>query len=217
MAMNRVTALTNLRKILRSTTQGNWTNAHLNMYLGTPALDYAYELVIKADKSRFVATATITGTGAELIALPTNYRHILELTSDTTSDYYVPYTEFSFFDRSRWRDVVPSAYGYYFQDDYIGILPILTTGDTLTLKYYRQYTAWNDTTVSDLPELGEWVAIYKAAVLALTDRGDANVSAVAALLNDAGQQLHNLRRGSRAPQQFVAREGGPSFSIVSVS
>jgi len=216
MAMTRVTALTYLRNLLRSKSGGNWTDAVLNVYLGTPALDYAYELTIKADKTRYATTATLTGTGNELLDLPADYRHIIELTNDTSSDYYVPYTEFSLFDRPRWRDVVPNGYGYYFQGTKIGVLPKLATGETLTLKYYATYTAWTDTTESDLPELAEWVAIYKAAVIALTDRGDANLGAMIHLLQDAAEQLHNLRRGSRAPQQFVAREGGPGFAIISV-
>ena len=218
MAMTLVTALVNLRKVLRSKTQGNWSDTHLQTYLGFPALNYAYEKTIIADKSLYIATATLTGTGSELIALPADFMHLVEIKDpDTGTDYYTTYEEVDVVNRREWQEHTTSGRAYYFQGSQIALLPTLDAGDTLTLTYQRKYVAWTTSVASDLPEAGEWVAIYFAALLALSDRGDANVGTIQQLLLTHEAQLNLVRRGQRKPTHFVAHAGAARYRQVNIT
>jgi hypothetical protein len=170
--MNLVDALVKFRFYTRSKSQGNWVDVHAMSYL-TAAHTRAHLEEIRCDKSRFLASASIVGTGAELYTLPADYVKTLILAdSDGTK-----YEQHGFDTKENY-----SAFIYYIFGAQIGIVENPATGTTLTHTYYQSPQVWSlvaspagDSNLSTAAQ--EW-AILEAVCTALIDRGDVNVQAM---------------------------------------
>lgn len=166
--MKLTDAITFTRALTRSKTQGNWTDAHVSAYL-VSAHARANLLLIKCDKSRGLATASIVGTGAELYNLPSDHIKPCRLFDSNNVDYY----QCAFNQRDLYTD-----FAYYIKGAQIGIKANPETGTTLTYDYYQTPTVWSLENESSLPMTAQYWACCEAACDCLGDRADANYNVI---------------------------------------
>ncbi|MFA5186922.1 MAG: hypothetical protein WC551_10620 [Patescibacteria group bacterium] len=189
-------------------TQGNWNNSQLFRYIDQGVWD-AFHDEIDADKTRFNERAVLTSVGTEFFTLPTDYvRHkTLALTADLTLDSYNTYTEIAPDDREDGMIATPRGRGFYFYSStQIGVRPIVTSGETLTLTYFKKFAELDDEgkVKCNLHEMAQFLACLYATRMALIDRGDAVVRYIDALISERKSNLHNIRRSSHEPYRLVA-------------
>lgn len=212
--MNKLDMLNVVRDFIREKlgsgqSSGNWNNTTLFRYIDQGLWD-AYWDEIDADKTRFHGTATLTSDGTEYFTLPTDYvRHKQLLrTSDLTNTSRKAYTEISPDDRNNWDDATATGRAFYFYTStQIGVRPLVTSGETLTLTYFKKFAELDNAgdANSDLHEVAQFLACLYATRMAFIDRGDINTNSIQALINDRREKLHNIRRSSHEPFSMVAR------------
>ncbi|HNW94319.1 MAG TPA: hypothetical protein PKM88_15550 [bacterium] len=187
--MKSPAALTIMRSMLRSKTQGNWSDQHLLAYLALGENE-AYRYEIQADDQLFIKESPylITGTGVELYALPGDFRQPI-LVRDTDGAAYSPSTY-------RKTLTCPNIGRVYFIiNKKIGFPSLPTT--EIEVFYHYTHTPMTTEVDSDLSDGAVLVAMIHGVVLALGDRGDVNVSFFEKKKLEAIAQLYKAKRGER--------------------
>lgn len=201
MGMTLTEALTLTRNIIRdelgltiTDDDVNFTTESLTVYLRM-SLTYAAKKEIEADPNRRRTIADLNGNDTEFINNPTDFMKWAEIRVDEDSEMGCSlYEKITPEVRSNWTFHTKTGYAYYPTGTQVALLPYLATGEKAIGVYYKTPTLWTDTDPTDITDEACMVACLKAALYALSARGDNNLMAIRERLKEAEDDLYMIRQ-----------------------
>lgn len=181
--LNRVEARELTRQIIRDNlppgeTEGSWSDTALNDYLQL-GMEYAYDKERTYNKAAYIHDWTFNGNDTDFPEMPPDFNGVYQILTEADG---VPYDLLSLEARFDFARHTKYGYGYYEKNYRIGLCPVLATGSTAMMYYYRNYIPWGEDKKTDLHKYSCKVACFYGGLLALKDRGDVNINAVQAEL-----------------------------------